>query len=146
MPASTRESATDRTFDSITDRQAAIFDLIRSASDRYHRFNRSLIEGARQSSQDWTEVGRTWARNPRDLMAAYEAATEAAANGRARSLALAREWIEDRAEAQREGREFVRQGFGDVREAVERAQANAPEFLRRGFRRNGSKEPAEASA
>ena len=48
--------------------------------------------------------------------------------------------MEDRLEAQREARDTVRKGFGDVREAVERARADAPEFLRRGFRRSNGRE------
>jgi hypothetical protein len=146
MPTSTPASATDRYFDSVAERQAAAFDLVRSATERYHRFNRSVIEGARQATMDWTEVGRRLVANPTDLLAVYEAASDAGGNARARALALAREWIEDRAEAQREGREYLRKGFGDVREVVERAQENAPQFLRRGLRTNGSKEPAEAKS
>jgi len=146
MPTSTPASAIDRYFEAVSERQAALFDLFRSGADRYHRFNRSVLEGARQSTLDWTEVSRRLISNPTDLLAVYEAASDAGSNARARSLALAREWIEDRAEAQREARDVLRQGFGDVREVVERAQENAPQFLRRGFRRNGSKEPAEASA
>jgi hypothetical protein len=151
MPTSsretTREGATTRFFDAALESQAAIFDGLRSATDRYHRFNRSLIEGARQSSQDWTEVGRKWLANPTDLLALYEAATEAISDGQQRTMALAREWLEDQLEAQRETRESLRKGFGDVREAVERARADAPEFLRRGFRRsNGREETAKAEA
>jgi hypothetical protein len=147
MATSTRETATNQVFDSAIERQAALFETIRSSTDRYHRFNRSVIEGARQSAVDWTEVGRRLLTNPRDLIAVYEAASEAVGNGQARTLALAREWLEDRLEDQRETRESLRQGFGDVREAVERAQANAPEFLRRGFRRaNGREEPAKTEA
>jgi hypothetical protein len=38
-------------------------------------------------------------------------------------------------------------GFRDVRQVVERAQANAPEFLRRGLRRtNGREEPDATEA
>jgi len=149
MATSTRETATNQLFDSVLERQASIFDTLRSATDRYHRFNRSLIEGARQSTQDWTEVGRRWITSPTDLLGVYEAASEAVGNGQARSLALAREWVEDQLEAQRETRDTLRKGFGDVREAVERARADAPEFLRRGFRRrgsNGREEPATKEA
>lgn len=147
MATSTRETAADRLFDSVIQRQASLFDAIRGATDRYHRFNRSLIEGARQSSADWTDVGRRWAEKPTDLLGLYEAASEAFGNSQARSLALAREWLEDRLEAQRETRESLRRGFGDVREAVERARAEAPEFFRRGFRRsNGREEPAAKEA
>ena len=147
MATSTRETATNQLFDSVIERQASLFDALRSAADRYHRFNRSLIEGARQSSNDWTEVGRKWLANPTDVVGSYEAAAEAFSQGQARTLALAREWLEDRLEAQRETTESLRKGFGDVREAVERAQANAPEFLRRGFRRaNGREEHATTEA
>jgi hypothetical protein len=144
MATSSRETATNQFFDSVIQRQAALFDTIRSATDRYHRFNRSLIEGARQSSQDWTDVGRRWLTNPTDFLAFYEAASEAIGNGQARTLALAREWVEDQLEAQRETRESLRKGFGDVREAVERARADAPEFFRRGFRRSNGREETAA--
>lgn len=147
MATSSRETATNQLFDAVIERQVAIFDYWRSAADRYHRFNRSLIEGARQSAQDWNDVGKRWAANPTDLLGVYEAATEAIGNGQARTLALAREWVEDRLEAQRETRDTLRKGFGDVREAVERARAEAPEFFRRGFRRtNGREETAAAEA
>lgn len=146
--AVTRESATDRLFDSIIERQSTVFDAVRSGTDRYHRFNRSVLEGARQSASDWTEVGRRWLSNPTDFMAVYEAAAEAFGNGQARTLALTREWVEDRVEAQREASDVLRQSFGDVREVVERAQQGAPEFLRRTWRRrtNGRAEPATAEA
>ena len=148
MATSTRETAANRLFDSAIERQSAVYDALRSATDRYHRFNRSLLEGYRQSAVDWTEVGRRWATNPTDLLGVYEATAEALGNGQARAMALAREWLEDRLEAQRETRETFRKGFGEVREAVEKARADAPEFLRRGFRRaqNGREEPAAKEA
>ncbi len=145
MSTTPRKSASDRFFDAIQDRQAAVFDTIRSGSERLHRFNRSVIEATRQNRRDWTEVGRRWAANPLDLVGLYEAGTEALGNTQARTLALASEWLEDVVESQRETREVVRQGIGDVREAVERVQANAPAFLRRGAlarRGNSEREPA----
>lgn len=145
MATSTRETTTNRLFDTVVEGQATVFEAFRSATERYHRFNRSLLEGYRQSAADWTEVGRRWASNPTDLLGVYEATAEALGNGQARTLALAREWVEDRLEAQRETRESFRKGFGDVREAVEKVRADAPEFFRRGFRRatpNGREEKA----
>ena len=108
MATSTRETATNRLFDSAIERQTALYDALRAATDRYHRFNRSRIEGARQSNADWADAGRRWANNPTDLLGVYEAAAEAFGNGQARTLALAREWVEDRLEAQRETRESFR--------------------------------------
>jgi len=149
MAADTRSEATDKFFDSIIERQATLYDAVRAASDRYHRFNRSVVEGARMSSRDWTEVGRRVITNPRDMVAVYEAISEAVGNQQQRNLALAREWVEDRVEAQRETREVLRQGIGDVREVVERVQAQAPEFLRNVRRRttsNGNGRASKASA
>ncbi len=139
-----RSAAIDRLLDAAVERQSGMFDAIRSSNDRYHRFNRSLIEGARQGSRYWAEVGKRWLLKPMDIVGVYEAISEAVGNSQARGLALSREWIEDVVESQRETREVVRQGFGDVREVVERAQASAPAFLRRtNWRRgNGQKEPA----
>lgn len=134
MAADSRTEATDRFFDALIERQATLYDAVRAASERYHRFNRSLLEGARQNTRDWTEVGRRIVQSPTDISAVYEALQEAVGNTNQRTLALAREWVEDRVEAQRETREVLRQSFGDLREAVERAQAEAPEFLRN-FRR-----------
>jgi hypothetical protein len=146
MAESTREQATGQLFDSLIERQASWFDSVRAAADRYHRFNHSIIEGARQSNAEWAEVGKRWITNPTDVTSIYEAIADAIGNLRARNIALAREWFEDRVEAQRETREMVRQGFGDVREAVERAQAGAPEFLRNwGRRENGRGEPAASA-
>jgi len=130
---STRESATDKVFDFFLERQTALFQAIRASADRTNRFNHSLIEGARQSSQEWNEVGRRWLDKPTDIIGLWEGASEAWGNARQRNLALVREWIEDRVEVQRENTEAIRRGIGDVREVVERAQANAPEFLRRGL-------------
>jgi hypothetical protein len=145
MATSTRETTTNQLFDQIVEAQVAIFDYWRRAADRYHRFNHSLIEGARQANQDWAGVARQWAASPTDLLGVYEAAAEAIGNGQARTLALTREWVEDRLEAQRETRDSLRTGFGNVREAVERARAEAPEFFRRGFQRdNGREEKARA--
>ena len=147
MPTSTREPASDRLFDYLIERQTSLFDAVRAATERNHRFNRSVIESARQSTVDWTEVGRRWLANPGDLIGTYEAAAEAVGHGQARTLALSREWLDDRIEAQRENLEAVRRGFGDVRQVVERVQANAPEFFRRGLRRtNGRKERAATEA
>jgi hypothetical protein len=143
-----RTTAADRIFDALTERQAAIFDVVRSINDRNHRFTRSLIEGARQGTRDWAEVGRRWLTNPTDLVSIYEAVSEALGNGQARALALTREWLEDIVESQRESREVLRQGIGDWREAVQRVQENAPSFLRRNNwarRRSNDTEPAPAT-
>ncbi|MEX0684327.1 MAG: hypothetical protein WD904_12550 [Dehalococcoidia bacterium] len=131
MSTRTRESAADRIFDNIVERQTSVFDAVRSGNERVHRFNRSLIEGARQSTRDWAEVGRAWVNNPTDLVSMYETASEAIGNSQARSLALVREWAEDTVEAQRESREVLRQSLGDVREVVQRVQEGAPELLER---------------
>ncbi len=128
--ATTRESTTDRFFDAILERQEAIFETVRSNNDRYHRFLRSLIEGARQGGRDWAEVGRRAVKRPTDVVGVYEAVSDVVGNTQARSLALAREWLDDLVESQRESREVVRRGLGDVREAVERVQSSAPSFLR----------------
>jgi hypothetical protein len=101
--------------------------------------------GARQGSRDWTDVSRRWITNPTDLVGVYEAISEAIGDAKARVLALAREWLDDVVESQRESREVLRQGLGDVRVAVERAQERAPNFLRRGNRvrsENGQEEVA----
>src|SRR5438093_765757 len=51
MPATRQTTATtDRLSDAILERQAGIFDVIRSATDRNHRFTRRLIASARQVS------------------------------------------------------------------------------------------------
>ncbi len=145
MATETRERAADRFFDAVVDRQTTLFDTIRSNNDRYHRFTRSLLEGARQGSRDWTDVSRRWITNPTDLVGVYEAISEAIGDAQARVLALAREWLDDVVESQRESREVLRQGLGDVRVAVERAQERAPNFLRRGNRvrsENGQEEVA----
>jgi hypothetical protein len=131
MSTTTRRINADRIFDSLIERQAGLFDAIRSNNERSHRFSRSLIEGARAGSRDWSEVGRRWINNPTDVVGIYEAMTEAVGNGQQRALALAREWIEDIVESQREGREVLRAGVGDWREAIEQVQASAPQFLRR---------------
>lgn len=146
MSTTTRRSLIDRYFDAVIERQATMFDAVRNSNERYHRFARSLIEGSRQNAQEWMQVQRRWLSNPTDLVGTYEASTEAIGNSQARALALAREWLEDAVEAQREGREVLRQGLGDVREAVQRVQDSAPQFLRRDSgRTNGQKEPVGES-
>jgi hypothetical protein len=142
-----RESATDRVFDYFLERQTALFEAIRASTDRTNRFNNSLIDGARQSSQDWVEVGRRWLDKPSDLISLWEGASEAWGNAQQRNLSLVREFIENSVEMQRENSEAIRRGIGDVREVVERAQANAPQFLRRGWRRaeNGAEERTAAT-
>lgn len=146
MSTTTRASLIDRYFDSVIERQATVFDAIRNGNERYHRFARSLLEGARQNNHDWLELQRRFLTKPTDLVGTYEAVSEALGNAQSRTLALAREWLDDVVETQRESREVVRQGLGDVREAVQRVQDNAPQFLRRTAQRaNGQKEPvAEA--
>jgi hypothetical protein len=131
MSTTTRKAAADRFFDAWIERQAGLYDAVRSNSERSHRFSRSVIEGARAGSRDWTEVGRRWISNPTDVVGIYEAMTEAVGNGQQRLLALTRELIEDVVESQREGRDVIRAGVGDWREAIEQVQANAPDFLRR---------------
>ena len=138
MSTGTRSSLTDRYFDGVIERQATLFDTIRNGNERYNRFARSLVEGVRQNSQDWTEVGRRWALNPTDLVGFYESTSEALGNSQQRTLALAREWLDDVVESQREGREVFRRGIGDVREVVQRVQENAPQFLRRNSSRSGN--------
>ena len=140
MTTRTRESATDSIFDGILQRQATIFDVVRSSNERINRFNHSVIEGARQGSRDWAEVGRRWANKPTDLVGVYEATAEAIGNSQTRSLALAREWVEDATQSQRETADALRQGLGDAREAFQRVQESAPQLLRRATaRRDGEK-------
>ena len=131
MPATRETTAPGRLTSAILERQAGIFDAIRSGTDRNHRFTRSVIESARQSNRDWIEVGRRWVSSPTDVSGIYDALSEAIGNGQARTLALSREWLEDVVETQRENRELLRRGIGDAREAVERAGASVPQFLRR---------------
>jgi len=139
MTTRTRESATDRIFDGILQRQTTLFDVIRSSNDRLNRFNHSVIEGARQGSRDWAEVGRRWVSKPTDLVGVYEATAEAVGNSQTRSLALAREWVEDATQSQRETSDALRQGLGDAREVLQRVQESAPQLLRRAARRDGEK-------
>lgn len=140
MTTRTRESATDRVFETILQRQGTLFDTIRSSNDRVNRFNHSLIEGARQGSRDWAEVGRRWIASPTDFVGVYEAASEAVGNSQTRSLALAREWVEDATQSQRETADALRQGLGDARVALQRVQETAPQLLRRATaRRDGEK-------
>ena len=139
MTTRTRESATDRIFDGILQRQTTLFDVIRSSNDRLNRFNHSVIEGARQGSRDWAEVGRRFAAKPSDFVGVYEAAAEAVGNSQSRSLALAREWVEDATQSQRETSDALRQGLGDAREVLQRVQESAPQLLRRAARRDGEK-------
>jgi hypothetical protein len=149
MSTSTRRAATDRFFDALIERQASVYDAIRSSNERGHRFSRSILEGARAGTRDWTEVGRRWIASPTDVVGVYEAMTEALSNGQQRALALTREWIEDVVEGQRESREVVRQGLGDWREAIERVQESAPQFLRRnnwGRRSNGNASTPKTTA
>ena len=149
MSTGTSSSLIDRYFDGAVERQATLFDSVRNGNERSNRFARSLIEGVRQNSQDWTEAGRRWVTNPMDLVGLYESTSEVLGNSQQRALALAREWLDDVVESQREGREAFRQGIGDVREVVQRVQESAPQFLRRNSSQggNGQKEPvAEAQA
>ncbi len=120
----------DRLFEAISERQESTLDTVKGANERYHRFARSVIEGVRQGTHDWTNVARGWTQRPTDIVGLYESASEAVANGQARRLALWQEFLEDLVESQREGREVVRRGFGEVRQAVERVQESAPSFLR----------------
>ncbi|HUF53003.1 MAG TPA: hypothetical protein VMR52_04420 [Dehalococcoidia bacterium] len=122
-------SVTDRIFDSWIERQATLFDVVRGSNDRINRFNHSMLEGARQGSREWAEVGRRFAHNPTDLVSVYEAMSEAMGNAQARGLALVREWADDAVQAQRETRDALSQGLGDVREVV---QANGATIFRRG--------------
>ncbi len=126
---SARESI-DRLFEIIIERQESRFDTIKSINERYYRFVRSVIEATRQGAHDWTNVGRRWAERPTDTVGLYESASEALANDQARRIALRQEMLDDLAESQRESREVVRRGFGEMREAVERVQETVPSFLR----------------
>ena len=73
MSTQTRTSAVDRFFDAVLERQTSLYDAVRSASERNHRFSRSIIEGVRQSNRDWTEVGRRFINKPTDLIGVYAA-------------------------------------------------------------------------
>jgi len=131
MPATPEATTTaDRLSNALLERQASVFDLIRANTDRNHRFTRSLIESYRQGNREWLEVGRRWVKNPADVTGIYEAVSDAIGNAQQRTIALSREWFEDTVESQRESRVILRQGLGDAREAVERAGARVPQFLR----------------
>ena len=126
---SARESI-DRLFETIIERQESSFDTIKGINERYYRFVRSVVEATRQGAHDWTNVSRRWTERPTDIVGLYESASEVLANDQARRIALWQEMLDDMSESQREGREVVRRSFGEVREAVERVQENAPAFLR----------------
>ncbi len=143
----TARESIDRLFMTLIERQESTFDAIRAGNERYHRFTRSVLEASRQGARDWTNVARGWAQRPTDVVGLYESISEAAANGQARRLALWQEALEDLSESQREGREVMRGGFGQMREAVERVQENVPSFLRErvsALRRDEAEPVAEA--
>jgi hypothetical protein len=143
----TARESIDRLATAVTERQDAVFDAVKGANERYHRFVRSVIEGTRQGVHDWTGVARGWTERPSDIVGLYESASEAFADGQARTLALWQEFLEDLAESQRESREAVRRGFGEMREAVERVTESAPSFLRErvpSLRRDGGEPVAKA--
>jgi hypothetical protein len=146
MPATREATTADRLTNAILERQASVFDLIRANSDRNHRFTRSLIESYRQGNRDWLEVSRRWVKNPADVTGIYEAVSEAIGNAQQRTIALSREWFEDTVESQRESRVILRQGLGDAREAVERAGASVPQFLRRNNWGRGNSTRPEVAA
>jgi hypothetical protein len=146
MPAARETTTADRLSNAILERQASIFDLIRANTDRNHRFTRSLIESYRQGNRDWLEVGRRWVKSPTDVSSIYEAVSDAIGNAQQRTIALSREWFEDTVESQRESRVILRQGLGDAREAVERASANVPQFLRRNNWGRGNSTTPEVAA
>lgn len=147
MPAAREATTTaDRLSNAILERQASVFDLIRANSDRNHRFTRSLIESYRQGNREWLEVGRRWVKNPADVTGIYEAVSDAIGNAQQRTIALSREWFEDTVESQRESRVILRQGIGDAREAVERAGASVPQFLRRNNWGRGNSTRPEVAA
>ena len=126
----TARESIDRLLETIIERQEARFDTIKGINERYYRFVRSLVEATRQGAHDWTNVGRGWAERPTDVVGLYESASEVLANDQARRIALWQEMLDGVSESQREGREVVRRSFGQVRQAVERVQENAPAFLR----------------
>jgi hypothetical protein len=126
----TARSSIDRLFMAIIERQESTFDAIKAGNDRLHRFTRSVLEASRQGAHDWTKVARGWGQRPTDIFGLYESISDAVANDQARRLALWQEALEDIAESQRDSREVVRRGFGQVREAVESVQENVPSFLR----------------
>ena len=126
----TARESIDRMFETIIERRKARFDTIKSINERYYRFVRSVVEATRQGAHDWTNVSRRWTERPTDIISLYETASEALANDQARRIALRQEMLDDLAESQRESREVVRRGFGEVREAVERVQETVPAFLR----------------
>jgi len=112
------------------DRPESTFETIRAANERYHRFNRSVLEASRQGARDWTNVAQGWAQRPTDIVGLYESISDATANDQSRGLALWQEALEDLADSQREGREVMRGGLGRMREAMEAVQENVPSFLR----------------
>jgi len=146
MPATREATTADRLTNAILERQASVFDLIRANTDRNHRFTRSLIESYRQGNRDWLEVSRRWVKNPADVTGIYEAVSDAIGNAQQRTIALSREWFEDTVESQRESRVILRQGLGDAREAVERAGASVPQFLRRNNWGRGNSTRPEVAA
>ena len=144
----TARSNIDRLCMAVIERQEASFDTYKAANERYHRFARSVIQGVRQGAHEWTNVARGWTQRPTDIVGLYESVSETVVNDQTRRLALWQEMLEDLAESQREGREVMRRGFGEVREAVERVQENVPSFLRDrvGSLRRNEAEPVSKEA
>lgn len=104
MPAS--ETA-DRFFDALSEGVDALLDAAKAGNERTYRLSRSLLDEAERSQREALELGRQFARSPRDLRGFSQTLVEALTRGQGRALDLARFWLEEGMESGREARETL---------------------------------------
>jgi len=103
MPRATANR--EKFFDALDESFTAIIDAIRTGNERGYRFSKRLTSEVEQAQLELTQLGRRFARDPRDLRGVYQSSVELARRAVTSSATLSREWMAGATEAGRDVRQ-----------------------------------------
>lgn len=95
----------DKLLQALRESYEATRDAIKSGNDRGYRFSRRLVNEVEQGRRELVQLGRRFARNPKDTRGLYQASVDLARRAGSHSTDLARQWVAEAGEAGQEVRE-----------------------------------------
>ena len=136
-------------FNALDESYDALVEAIKASNERGYRFSKRLIADVEQGQRDLIQLGRRFARQPRDMRGLYESSVDLARRAAGHSAELARQMVTDAGTAGLELRQTARtvvranraatQALASVLQGAARDLAERP---RRLVRRPAAKRPA----
>ncbi|MEX1252783.1 MAG: hypothetical protein WEE64_00435 [Dehalococcoidia bacterium] len=92
----------DKFFNAMDDSFSAMFDAIKQSNERGYKFSRRVIREVESGQRELRQLGRRFAREPRDMRGAYQASVDLAKRTAGNSGDLAREWLSTAVDARQQ--------------------------------------------